>query len=155
MENIFISKISCACDKRTMFMCWIQSLINPLSTGRMLSSYHSRAGATQLGIFPRICPGCITCRQRTAFLSRSKTDLPVAVICVLYIWQNREQVGRRYWYWSRQSWSTRQLACSSTCTSNPRRSCKLQLGTMKIGKRYSLGQSQKVAAHAVEWRRVL
>ena len=26
---------------------------------------------------------------------------------------------------------------------------------MKIGKRYSLGQSPKVAAHAVEWRRVL
>ena len=26
---------------------------------------------------------------------------------------------------------------------------------MKIGKRYSLGQSQKVAAHAVEWRIVL
>ena len=31
----------------------------------------------------------------------------------------------------------------------------LQLGTMKIGKRYSLGQSPKVAEHAVEWRRVL
>ena len=26
---------------------------------------------------------------------------------------------------------------------------------MKIGKRYSLGQSPKVAEHAVEWRRVL
>ena len=26
---------------------------------------------------------------------------------------------------------------------------------MKIGKRYSLGQPPKIAAHAVEWRRVL
>ena len=26
---------------------------------------------------------------------------------------------------------------------------------MKIGKRYSLGQSPKIAANAVEWRRVL
>ena len=26
---------------------------------------------------------------------------------------------------------------------------------MRIEKRYSLGQSQKVASHAVEWRRVL
>ena len=26
---------------------------------------------------------------------------------------------------------------------------------MKVGKRCSLGQSQKIAAHAVEWRRVL
>ena len=32
---------------------------------------------------------------------------------------------------------------------------KLHLRTMKIGKRYSLGQSPKIAAHAVEWRRVL
>ena len=43
-----------------------------------------RAGATQLGIFPR-CSGCITCRQHIAFLSWSKTDLPVVVTCVLYI----------------------------------------------------------------------
>ena len=42
-----------------------------------------RAGATQLGICPR-CSGCITFRQRTAFFSWSKTDLPVAVTCVLY-----------------------------------------------------------------------
>ena len=32
---------------------------------------------------------------------------------------------------------------------------KLHLRTMKIWKRYSVGQSPKVAAHAVEWRRVL
>ena len=32
---------------------------------------------------------------------------------------------------------------------------ELHLRTMKIWKRYSVGQSPKVAAHAVEWRRVL
>ena len=47
------------------------------------------------------------------------------------------------------SWSTRQLACSRAILAY------LQLGNMKIGKRYSLGQSPKVAEHAVEWRRVL
>ena len=31
----------------------------------------------------------------------------------------------------------------------------LHLRSMKIGKRYSLDQSPKIAAHAVEWRRVL
>ena len=32
---------------------------------------------------------------------------------------------------------------------------KLHLRTIKIGKRYSLDQSPKVAAHPVQWRRVL
>ena len=105
----------------------------------MLNILGERERPTQPGICPR-CSGCITCRQRTAFLSWSKTEPPVAVTCILYIARtvSRWADGTYLMLSSRQSWSTRLLACSSTCTSNPRRICKLNLGTMKIGKRYSL-----------------
>ena len=61
---------------------------------------------------------------------------------------------------ARLSLSTRQLACSRICTSNPSFFSKFHFRTMKIRKRshkiaYSLGHSPKFAANAVEWRRVL
>ena len=49
-----------------------------------------------------------------------KQDLATCRRYITY-WQNGEQVSRTVHlaFSTRQSWSTRQLACSSMCTSNP------------------------------------
>ena len=120
-----------------------------------------RVGATQLGI----CSGCIMCRQRTAFPSWSKTEH--APVGVLYI-------GRTVSRWAERSLphAVVHQAAGMAGSDRPgfpttRRGppgswhaavcarAMLALGTMMTLKRYSLGQSPKVAEHAVEWRRVV
>ena len=110
------------------------------------------AGATQLGVCPR-CWGCITCRQRTEFLSWSKTDLPVAVTCVLYF------VGMV----SRWSELFLPYAFSSSVVANQAAAMqqyvhkqfylikKLNLW-MKIGKRYNLCRWLDGSAHIARRR---
>ena len=115
--------------------------------------HYCRAGATQLGICPR-CWGSITCRQRTAFQHRSTCRRYMRIV---RHWQNGEQVSRtvltlRFQLVSRGPPGNWHAAVCARAILAYYTICKLHLGTMKIGKRYSLGQSPKVTAHAVEWR---
>ena len=109
------------------------------------------AGATKLSVCPR-CSGCITCRQLSFQEARQIYLSPLHVYCILAERWASEQNATYLTLSARLPWSSRQLACSRICTSNP---SKLHLRTMKIGKRYSLGQSPKIAAYPVEWKRVL
>ena len=83
---------------------------SPITSGNVEHCWRA-----QLGICQR-CSGCITCRQRIACFPWSKTDVylsPLHAYCILPERWAGEQNGTYLTLSARQSWSTRQLACSS------------------------------------------